>query len=317
MKKLILCLGLAAMLGAAQAQVYPSKPVKIVVPYTIGGAPDILGRLLAEEMSKAMGASFIVENKGGQGGSIGADAVAKSAPDGYTLLLTTTATQSVNQHLYAKLAYDPLKDFAGVAMVAYTPVVLAVANQVPAQSLRELLAHAKANPGKLTYASAGPGTLQHIAAELMKSMTGVDMVHVPYKGTGQLVPDLISGRVSMMFNSVAAFAGFIKDGKLRAIAVTRATPALPGVPTFSEAGLAGFEVSPWYAVFAPAGTPRDALARLNGEINRIIAQATVGDRFLKLGLERSSGAPEDLDAVVRRDAEKWGKVIRTNNIRAE
>jgi tripartite-type tricarboxylate transporter receptor subunit TctC len=287
------------------------------VPYTTGGAPDILGRILAEELNRALQAPVVVENKTGQGGSIGADAVAKSPADGYTLLITTTATQSINQHLYPKLGYDPLKDFSPVAMIAYTPVMLAVTKDLPARTLQEFIAYGKANPGKLSFASAGSGTLQHIAGELMKTMTGIDMIHVPYKGTGQLTPDLMSGRVSLMFNSVAAFAGLVKEGKLRALAVTRQTEALPGVPTFAQAGLAGFDVSPWYAMFAPANTPREIVARLNGEINRIAAQPAVAERFSKLGLERSAGTPQELDAIVRRDADKWGKIIREKNIRAD
>jgi tripartite-type tricarboxylate transporter receptor subunit TctC len=315
MKKLLWLVLFAC--GGAQAQTYPSKPVRIVVPYTTGGAPDILARLIGDELNKALHAPFIVENKGGQGGSVGADTVAKSAPDGYTLLVTTTATQSINQFLYPKLGHDPIRDLMGVALIAYTPVVLAVANDVPAKSLQELIAYGKANPGKLTFASAGSGTLQHISGELMKSLTGVDMVHIPYKGTGQLTPDLISGRVSMMFNSVAPFAGFIKDGKLRALAVTRKTQALPGVPTFTEAGLAGFDVSPWYAAFAPAGMPPETLARLNTEINRIVARPDIGERLLKLGLEPASLPAAELDALVRRDADKWGKIIRDKQIRAD
>lgn len=309
---------LLAAFGTATAQTYPGgKPIRMVVPYTTGGAPDILARLLGEELGRSLGTNVIVDNRPGQGGTIGADAVAKAAPDGQTLLMTTTATQSINQFLYAKLPYDPAKDFAGVALVAYTPVVLAVAPSLPAQSLAELVRHAKANPGQLTFASAGPGTLQHIAAELMKAMTGVDMVHVPYKGTGQLMPDLLSGRVSLMFNSVAAFAGAVKDGKLRALAVTRPSSALPGVPTFAQAGLSGFEVSPWYGVFAPAGTPRELVARLNGALLAAAAKPAVAQRYQALGLESGGGTPESLDAVVRADAEKWGKVIRDNGIKAD
>jgi tripartite-type tricarboxylate transporter receptor subunit TctC len=296
---------------------YPAKPVRIVVPYTTGGAPDILARLLGEELSKSMGANFIVDNRPGQGGSIGADAVAKAPADGYTLLMTTTATQSINQFLYAKLPYDPAKDFSGVALVAHTPVVLVVAPSVSARNLKDLVQQAKAQPGQLSFASAGPGTLQHIAAELMKSMAGVDMVHVPYKGTGQLTPDLLAGRVSLMFNSVAAFAALVKEGKLLALAVTRKTAALPGVPTFEEAGLPGFDVSPWYGIFVPAGTPRDVVARLNGELLRAAARPNVQQRYEALGLEPGGGTPESLDAMVRADAQKWGKVIRDNRIQAE
>lgn len=311
--------GLTLLLGSASAlaQPWPAKPIRLIVPYTVGGAPDILARLYGEELARSLGVGVIVDNRPGQGGSVGADAVAKSAPDGYTLLMTTSATQSVNPHLYPRLGYDPFRDFASVALVAYTPVVLVVAPGVAATSLRELTQLARAQPGQLTFASAGQGTLQHIAAELMKSATGVDIVHVPYKGTGQLTPDLLTGRVSMMFNSVAAFAPLVKDGKLRALAVTRRTAALPGVPSFEEAGLPGFDVSPWYAVFAPAGTPREVVARLHAELTKAAASAAVQQRYQSLGLEPGGGSPENLDAIVRSDWRKWGQVIRDNKITAE
>jgi len=311
--------GLTLLLGSASAlaQPWPAKPIRLIVPYTVGGAPDILARLYGEELARSLGVGVIVDNRPGQGGSVGADAVAKSAPDGYTLLMTTSATQSVNPHLYPRLGYDPFRDFASVALVAYTPVVLVVAPGVAATSLRELTQLARAQPGQLTFASAGQGTLQHIAAELMKSATGVDIVHVPYKGTGQLTPDLLTGRVSMMFNSVAAFAPLVKDGKLRALAVTRRTAALPGVPSFEEAGLPGFDVSPWYAVFAPAGTPREVVARLHAELTKAAASPVVQQRYQSLGLEPGGGSPENLDAIVRSDWRKWGQVIRDNKITAE
>ncbi len=312
-----LALLFAALTVCAQAQTYPSRAVRMVVPYPPGGAPDILGRLFSEELAKSIGVSVVIENRAGQSGSIGADAVAKAVPDGHTLLMTTTATQSVNPHLYPKLPYDAQRDFTGVALVAYTPVVLVVAPSVPATSLKELLQLARAQPGRLTYASAGQGSLQHIAAELMKSMTATDIVHVPYKGTSQLMPDLLTGRVSMMFNSVAAVGSLIKEGRLRALAVTRKTGALPGVPTFDEAGLAGLDVSPWYGVFVPAGTPREVVARLHAEVSAVAARPAVQQRYVALGLEPGGGPPEALDAVVRSDFQKWGQVIRDNKIQPE
>lgn len=304
-------------MGSALAQPYPARPLRLVVPYTVGGAPDILARLYGEELARALGVGVVVDNRPGQGGSVGAEAVAKSPPDGYTLLMTTSATQAVNPHLYPKLGYDALRDFASIALVAYTPVVLVVAPSVSAANLKELVALAKSQPGQLSFASAGQGTLQHIAAELMKSATGTDIVHIPYKGTGQLTPDLLTGRVSMMFNSVAAFAPLVKEGRLRALAVTRRTSALPGVPSFEEAGLPGLDVSPWYAVFAPAGTPREVVARLNAEFTRAAASPSVRERYLALGLEAAGGTPESLDAVVRSDWRRWGQVIRDNRITAE
>jgi tripartite-type tricarboxylate transporter receptor subunit TctC len=261
----------------------------------------------------------VVENRPGAAGNLGADFVAKSPPDGYTLLMTTTATQSINPALYANIPYDPLKDFTPVSLVAYTPLMLVVANDVPAKTLAELVAYAKANPGKLSYASAGAGAMQHISAELFKAQAGVDLLHVPYKGTGQIMPDLVSGRVSMMFNSVAALLPFVKDGKVRPIGVTAAqrSAAAPDVPTLAESGLPGFEASAWYALYGPANLPPDVLQRLNTEVVKLVASPRVRERYAGLGLEPASSTPEELAALTRRDLAKWTKVIKDNGIRAD
>jgi tripartite-type tricarboxylate transporter receptor subunit TctC len=311
-------IALAAALSASAQGNYPQKPIRLIAPFGTGGGPDILARLYAQELSASLGAT-VVDNRPGAGGNLGADLVAKAPPDGYTLLMTTTATQSINPALYPNMPYDPLRDFASIALVAYTPIMLVVANDVPAKTLAELIAYARAHPGKVSFASAGAGSMQHISAELMRAQANVDLLHVPYKGTGQILPDLVSGRVSMMFNSLAAVLPMVKEGKLRAIGVTtpQRAAAAPDVPTLAESGLPGFDASAWYAVFGPANLPREIVQRLNAEIKRITDAPKTRERFAALGLDPASSSPEELTAIVRRDLDKWGKVIRERNIRPD
>lgn len=300
------------------AQTYPARPIRLVIPYATGGGPDIIGRLIGQELSTSLGPT-IAENKPGASGNLGADFVAKSAPDGYTLLMTTTATQSINPALYPNFPYDPLRDFTAISLVAYTPVMLVVSNGVPAKNLRELLDLAKAKPGELSYATAGPGTMQHIAVELLASATGIQLVHVPYKGTSQMVPDIIAGRVSMMINSIAAVLPLVKDQKVRPIAVPsrERSAAAPDIPTFAEAGLPGFEISAWYAVFGPANLPPDIVRRLNAEIVKAVKNQKIHERFAQLGLEPATSTPEELADIQRRDLVKYSKLIKDNNIRLQ
>jgi tripartite-type tricarboxylate transporter receptor subunit TctC len=314
----ILAAAAALAAPAGLAQQYPAKPIRLIAPYATGGGPDILARLFAAELSGALGPA-VVENRPGAAGNLGADLVAKSPPDGYTLLMTTTATHSINPALYPNIPYDPLRDFTPISLVAYTPIMLVVANDVPAKTLAELVAHAKANPGKLSYASAGAGAMQHIAAELFKAQAAIDLLHVPYKGTGQIMPDLVSGRVSMMFNSVAALLPFVKDGKVRPIGVTTATrsAAAPDVPTLAESGLPGFEASAWYALYGPANLPPEILRRLNAEVLKIVGAAKVRERYAGLGLDPATSTPEELAELTRRDLAKWTRVIKDNGIRAD
>jgi len=302
--------------GVVHAQVWPTKPIRVVVPFSPGGGPDILARLLGQKLAVALGQSIVVENKPGAGGNIGAEAVAKSPADGYTLFLTTTATQSINPHLYSSLSFDTQRDFAPIGMVALTQLMLVVANDVPAKSLKELLALAKARPGKLTYATSGAGTMQHMASAMLDVQAGIQTVQVPYKGTGQLMPDLVAGRVTMMFNSLAALLPMVKDGKLRPLAVTgsRRNLAALEVPTFAESGLPGFDASAWYAVFGPAGLPREIVQRLNTELSRAVESADARERYAALGLDIAASTPEDLGRRVREDSAKWAAVIKANNI---
>ncbi|MDR7096930.1 Bug family tripartite tricarboxylate transporter substrate binding protein [Hydrogenophaga laconesensis] len=301
-----------------QPGAWPAKPIRIIAPFAPGGGPDILARLFAQEMSAGLGSAF-VENKAGGGGNLGADAAAKAAPDGYTLLLTTTATHSINPALYASMPYDSLKDFTPIALVANTPLMLGVAQNSPFKNVADMVAAARAQPDQISYASSGVGTMQHMAAVLAEEQARVRMLHVPYKGSSQVMPDLLAGRVNVMFNSVAAFAPFIKDGRLRPLAVTspRRLAAWPDVLTMSEAGLPGFEASAWYAVYGPAGTPRDIVLRLNREIHRIVDLPTSREKYAALGLEAVRSTPEDLAAATRDDLAKWTRIIREKNIKAE
>ena len=315
-----LALVVCACAGAVHAQgAWPVKPVRLVVPFPPGGAPDILARLVGQKLGSALGQSVVVDNKPGAGGAIGADTVAKAAADGYTLLMTTTSTQSIHPSLYPNLPYDAGRDFAPISLVALTQVMLATANDVPARTLGELVAHAKANPGKLTYASAGAGSVQHISGVMFDGRAGISTVHIPYKGTGQLMPDLVAGRGSMMFNSVAALIPMVKDGKLRALAITGAkrSAAAPDVPTFAEAGLPGFDASAWYAVFGPAAMPREVVQRVGAELAQIVASADLRDRYAALGLDPAASTPEELGRLVREDTVKWAAVIKANNITAQ
>jgi len=322
MKRRSLVLGALAVTMAhqsARADRYPSQPIRLIVPFSSGGAPDILARLLAREMADSGFGAAVVDNRGGAGGNIGADAVAKAKPDGYTLLLTTTATQSINPALYPAMPYDAERDFTAISLVATTPLMLVVAAQSKIASVADLIASAKATPNAVSYASAGVGTMQHITGELFAARAGVEMGHVPYKGTGQVVSDLLAGRVSVMFNSIAAVSGLVGDKKLRVLAVTTAQrlPAWPDVPTVAEAGLAGFEASAWYGIFGPAKLPADIVRQLNSEIGRIVALPVVRDRYVALGLEAATSSPAQLAEIVRNDRAKWGEVIKAKNIRVE
>jgi tripartite-type tricarboxylate transporter receptor subunit TctC len=308
----------ALPLASAWPQAYPSKPIRIVVPFAPGGAPDILARLIAAEMSKGFGSTF-VENRSGAGGNVGADAVAKSSPDGYTLLLTTTATQSINPALYSSMPYDATKDFTAIGLVASTPLMAVTSKGSPIKSFVDLVARSKAQPGTLTFASAGIGTMQQMVAELVDDRTGGRMTHVPYKGTGPVLPDLMSGRIDVMFNSVAAVAPYVKDGKLRALAVTSPTRLKdwPDVPTIAEQGLPGFEASAWYAVFAPAGLAREKVQALSRELMRIVQLPSTRERYVTLGLDPLSSTPEELDTLSRKDLAKWGAIIKAKGIKPE
>lgn len=312
------CLGLAAAAawsaGPARAQ---GKPLRLVVPYGPGGAPDILARLFAQELAGAYG-TVVVENKAGAGGTLGADQVAKSAADSGVLLVTTAATHVINPSLHPNFPYDPVRDFTPVALVASTPLMLVTAASGPFRSLADVLAAARARPDAVSYASAGNGTMQHISGALMESLARVQATHVPYKGSGQVMPDLIAGRVGIMFNSVAAVATLVRGGQLRALAVTtrERLPAWPEVPTMAEAGLPGFEANAWYAVFGPPGLAPAEVQKAQRELQRVLEQPAVKERYATLGLEPLRGGPAELAELVRRDGQKWSGFLRERGIRS-
>jgi len=303
----------------AQAPTYPTKPIRIVVPFPAGGATDILARAAAQRLTEAWGQSVVVDNRPGAGGNIGAELVAKSAPDGYTLLMGTVGTHAINASLYAKMPYDHVKDFAPVILVAGVPNVLVVNPAVPANSVQELIAYAKANPGKLNFASSGAGTSIHLSGELFKVMAGVQMTHVPYKGSAPALQDLIGGQVQLMFDNLPPSLPQIKAGKLRALGVTSATraPALPDTPTIAESGLTGFEASSWFGLLAPAGTPPAVIARLNGEIATWLGTPEAKEKLLALGANAAGGTPEDFAKHIAAETAKWAKVVKESGAKVD
>jgi len=310
--------GLAAV-PAAQAQgTNAGKPMHIVVTFTPGGAPDILARLIGEKLSVAWNQSVLIDNKPGAGGNTGADFVAKSPPDGLTIVVGTVGTHAINGALYGKMPYDMVKDFAPITLLATTPNLLVVHNDLPAKTLSEFIALGK-KEGKMTFASAGSGTSIHVAGELFKTMTGIDMTHVPYKGRASAIPDLLGGRVTMMFDNMPSSLPLVKEGKLRALGVTslQRSPAAPEIPTIAEQGLPGFEAVSWFALFAPAATPRPVIDRLQGEVKRILAVPEVAKKLAEIGLDVVGSTPDELAAYQRAEIAKWAKVVRESGAKVE
>ena len=303
----------------AQAQSYPSKPIHFVVPYPAGGPLDAVARLLGRKVTESVGQPVIVENKPGAGGNIGADAVAKSPPDGYTILMGAVATHAINPTLYASIPYDPVRDFIPVTQVASTPNVLVVNASIPASNVREFIAYAKANPGKLNFGSGSTGSAGHLAGELFKSMAGVEMTHVPYKGAAPAMQDLIGGQIQLMFDNLASSLGQIRAGTVKALAVTtaRRTALAPELPTIAESGLPGFDISTWFGIFVPAGTPPAIVAKLHAEFTRALAERDVRDTMLKLGAEPVGSRPEEFAAYIRGEAEKYARLIKASGAKAD
>ncbi len=300
----------------AQTQPYPSKPLRLVVTFPPGGAPDILARLFAERAQ--LGQTVVVDNKPGAGGNIGAADVAKSTPDGHTLVMGTVGTHSINGALYSKMPYDMVRDFTPVAHVASAPNLLVVTNSLPVKNVAELIAYMKANPDKLSFGSPGIGTSVHVSGELFKSLTGTQMQHVPYKGRQFAIPDLVGGSIQLMFDNMPSALPMAKEGKIRALAQTTATrsAAAPDVPTVSET-VPGFEATTWFAIFAPAGTPRDVVMRLNAEVVRIFKLPDVADKLRALGLEPWLSTPEELGRYQASEIIKWAKVVKDSGAKAD
>jgi len=305
--------------GGAAAQAWPEKPVRFVVGFTPGGPSDILARALGQKLAESWTQQTVIENRPGAGGNIAAEVVAKSAPDGYTWLLGNNSILATNQSLYGKLGYDPVKDFAPVALVAIQPNILVVNPNVPVSSVKELIALAKAKPGALNYASSGSGAAAHLAGELFKAMTGVQMVHVPYKGAQPALTDVIAGQAQLMFATSASVIPYIKAGRLRALAVTTAqrSPTVPELPTLSEAGVPGFEAITWHGVVVPAATPVPLVERLNADIVRALRTQDLRERLESLGAELATGTPQDFAEYIAREIPKWAKVVKDSGARAE
>ena len=312
---------LAAAPGAfAQpaAASFPNKPMRIVVTFTSGGAPDILARLIGERLTADWGQPVLVDNKPGAGGNTGSDFVAKAPADGYTIVVGTVGTHSINGALYARMPYDMVKDFAPVTLLATTPNLLVINNDVPARTLKEFIALGK-KEGRMTFASSGSGTSIHVSGELFKTMTGIDMTHIPYKGRATAIPDLLGGRVTMIFDNMPSSLPLVKDGKLRALGVTSAqrSAAAPDIPTIAEQGLPGFDAVSWFALFAPAGTPKAIVDKLQIEVKKILVSPEVGRKLAEIGLEVVGSTPEELAAYQRSEITKWAKVVKESGAKVE
>ena len=315
--------GVAAIAVAAptcaQTPAYPTKPIRLVVPFPPGGATDIIARAVAQKLSETWGQSIVVDNRPGAGGNIGTELVAKAAPDGYTLEMGTVGTHAINASLYAKIPFDNVKDFAPIILVAGVPNVLEVTPSLPVNSVQELIAYAKANPGKLNFASSGNGTSIHLSGELFKTMTGVQMTHVPYKGSAPALADLIGGQVQLMFDNLPPSLAQIKAGKLRALAVTSSTrtAALPDIPTVAEAGVPGFEASSWFGLLAPAATPAPIVAKINAEIAKWLATPEAKEKLLAQGANAAGGTPDDFARHIGAETTKWAKVVKESGAKVD
>ena len=318
------CAALAALFtwaaASANAQpAYPLKTIRYVVPFPAGGPLDIVARSIGQELTKSWNQPVIVDNRPGAGGNIGADLVAKAPPDGYTILMGAVSTHAINVTLYSKLPYDPIKDFAPVTLITSVPNVLVVHPSLPVKTVADLIALAKARPGQLNYASGSTGSAGHLAGELFDSMAGVKMTHIPYKGAAPAVIDLIAGHVSLMFDNLSSALPNIKAQRVRAIAVTtlKRSPLVPELPTISESGLRGFDVSTWFGIFAPAGTPPDIVGRLNGEIVRILHTNEMRERLALLGAEPIGNKPDEFAAFIKAEIPKYAKVIKASGAKAD
>jgi tripartite-type tricarboxylate transporter receptor subunit TctC len=303
----------------AFTQSFPAKTARIVVPFPPGGPLDATGRLLAQQLSERWGQSIVVENKPGAGGNIGADYVAKSAPDGYTIVMGALSTHAVNPSLYAKMPYDAQKDFAPITLVAITPNVLVVNPALPVDSVRALIAYAKARPGQLSFGSGSIGSAGHLAGELFKIDAGVDIVHVPYKGAAPAMQALLAGDTQLMFDNLANAMAQVKAGKLRALAVTTAerSKLAPELPTMAESGLQGFDISTWFGLFAPAGTPPDVVAKWNADVTRILTAPDMRDRLLAQGAEPAPDSPADFARFIAAEAAKYARIVRTSGAKVD
>ncbi|WP_409338619.1 Bug family tripartite tricarboxylate transporter substrate binding protein [Curvibacter cyanobacteriorum] len=289
---------------------YPSKPLRLLVPFPAGGATDILARTVSQKLGERLGTTVVVENRPGAGGTIGSDLVAKAAPDGYTLLLATSSTHAIGPALNAKLPYDPVHDFSPIAQVGLAPSIMLVPNSSPARTVQEWIQHARRNPGRLNYASSGNGTIVQLTAELFKSQAGLFVVHIPYKGTALAIPDLVSGKLDVLFDSLPTGLPHVRDGRLRALGVTtlKRSPLVPDLPPIADV-LPGFESTTWFGLYGPKGLPTDLQGRLNTAVQQALADPEVKDKLARLGIEGVTGSPAQFAALVAADAAKWKKIV--------
>ena len=319
LKQLVVAVSLAGVGTMAAAQSWPLKPIRWISPFAPGGGADITSRIIAQKLGPALNQQVLVDNRGGAGGNIGVDLAAKSPPDGYTLVLGTIGPIAINVSLYKKLPFDPVKDLLPITQAANALNVLVVHPSLPAKTVKEVITIAKARPGELSFGSSGPGATDHLAGELFKTLTGVNMVHVPYKGGAPAMLDLMAGQVQTVFSTVSTAIGAIKGGKVRAIAMTgdKRFELMPELPTIAEAGVPGFEVRNWYGVFVPAGTSREIVMRLNGELTKILQMPDVKAKLLESGIEALHGSPEQFAAYIQSETKRWAKVVKDSGARAE
>jgi len=310
------CIALAAAGQGLAADAYPSKPIRIVVAYTPAGTTDILARIIGQKMNESWGQPVIVENRPGAAGNIGTELAARSTPDGYTLLMGTTGTHAINVNLYRKLSWHSLRSFAPVSLVAMVPNIMVVNNAVPVKNVKELIAYAKANPGKINYGSPGNGSTAHLSMELFKGMTGTKLVHIPYKGSAGVLADVMGGQISVTIDNMPVYLPQVQAGKIRALAVSPAkrSPAAPDLPTIAESGVPGYDSGAWFGLLAPAGTPKAIVDKLSAETVRILKLADVSRRISELGAEPAGGTPEQFSALIKSEIAKWAKVIKEANV---
>jgi tripartite-type tricarboxylate transporter receptor subunit TctC len=312
---ILVCIGAffsPALHAQTDAQRYPTRPVRWIVPFAPSGPTDIMSRAVAEKLSQRLGQSFVVDNRAGAGGNIGAEVVSKAAPDGYTLMIGHVGTHAINSALYTKLAFDPVRDFTPITLIATLPLALVVHAAVPAKDVKDLIAYAKSRPGQLNFASAGNGGPTHLTGELFKSSAGIQIVHVPYKGNAAALTDLVAGRVQMMFSNMLTSMPHVRAGKLRAIGISspKRSPQAPDLPTIAESGVPGFSAVPWYGVLGPAALPQPIVSKLNSEIDRGLALPDMHERFVAQGIDLQASTPERFAALIRTELVKWRKVVR-------
>jgi tripartite-type tricarboxylate transporter receptor subunit TctC len=318
-RAVVTALALAAAASGAFAQAWPAKPIRLVIPFPAGGSTDIVGRLIADKLSQSLGQAVVVDNRAGAGGTTGSDLVAKAAPDGYTFLVGTSSTHAIAPALYPKLPYEVARDFAPVTLLGTATILMVVHPSVPAKSVAEFIALAKSKPGQLMFGSTGNGSVSHLTAEYFKSLAGVDLQHVPYKGDTPMTLDLVAGRVHVAFGTAVAFLPHVQAGKLTALAVTDAktSPVAPRLPTVASSGLPNFEALQWFGLLAPAGTPRDIVARVHGEVAKALQLPDVQDKLQGLGMQIAASGPEQFGSFMRSEAGKWGKTVRDSGAKVD